>query len=184
MAESTLDWRGELASLIPRLRRFSLALTRSPDLADDLLQSTLERALSKRHLFEPGSSLERWLFRICRNIWIDEVRKKKHMGDPVDPGVVEMTLAIDGEHEMVERMRLSEVGAEIARLSEDQRALILLVAVEGHSYGEASAILEIPIGTVMSRLARARRTLADRLYPDEKDPAARRSVARSSGETQ
>ena len=164
MSESSLDWRAELTDMIPRLRRYALSLTRNPDAADDIVQSTLERALRKRHLYKPGTNFEGWMFRICRNLWIDEIRKKKFDAGPMEPEMVERMMTFDGEKQMAERALLADVGAAMAKLSEDQRSVLLLVGVEGHSYAEASETLEIPVGTVMSRLARARRNLSQQLF--------------------
>lgn len=168
-AREPMDWREEVASLIPRLRRFCLALTRSPDRADDLMQATLERALTKRHLFQPGTSLDRWMMRICRNLWIDQIRRQKYQAGSIDPEDAGAMLSIDGEHRMIERLAFGEVQKAMDGLSEDHRTLLLLVAVEGHAYTEAAEILEIPVGTVMSRLARARRALADALAPPDEE---------------
>lgn len=164
MSESSLDWRAELTDLIPRLRRYALSLTRNPDVADDLLQSTLERALRKRHLYKPGTNFEGWMLRICRNLWIDEIRKKKFDAGPMEPEMVERMMTFDGEKQMAERALLNEVSAAMTSLSEDQRSVLLLVGVEGHSYAQASEMLEIPVGTVMSRLARARQNLSQQIF--------------------
>lgn len=164
MSESSLDWRAELTDMIPRLRRYALSLTRNPDVADDIVQSTLERALRKRHLYKPGTNFEGWMLRICRNLWIDEIRKKKFDAGSMEPEMVERMMTFDGEKQMTERALLNEVSAAMASLSEDQRSVLLLVGVEGHSYAQASEMLEIPVGTVMSRLARARRNLSQKIF--------------------
>lgn len=178
MSDGSLNWQTELTDLIPQLRRYALSLTRSADAADDLLQSTLERALAKRHLFKPGTNLTGWIFRICRNLWIDQVRKRKFEAGPMDPEIIESTiesnLAMDGELHMAERALLNSISQAMGALSEDQRSVLLLVGVEGHSYEETSALLDVPIGTIMSRLARARRKLADILYPESSDAVGER----------
>lgn len=167
MSEGPFDWRSGLTDAIPQLRRYALSLTRNPDTADDLLQSTLERALAKRHLYKPGTNLQGWMFRICRNIWIDQIRKKKFDAGPMEPEVAERMMIFDGERQMAERALLSEISAAMANLSADQRSVLLLVGVEGHSYAEASELLQVPVGTVMSRLARARRSLTEKIYRQE-----------------
>lgn len=169
MSESAFDWRSELTGMMPRLRRYALSLTRNPDVADDMVQSTLERALSKRHLYKPGTNFDGWMFRICRNLWIDEIRKKKFDAGPMEPEMVERMMTFDGERQMAERALLANVSAAMAKLSEDQRSVLLLVGVEGHSYAEASEMLEIPVGTVMSRLARARQNLSQQIFKTEEN---------------
>ena len=180
MSESSIDWHSELTDLIPRLRRYALSLTRNADVADDLLQSTLERVLQKRHLYKPGTNFEGWVCRICRNLWIDEIRKKKFDAGPIDPEVAERSMTFDGEKQMAERALLNQVDAAMASMSTDQRAVLLLVGVEGRSYAEASEILDIPVGTVMSRLARARRGLSEMVFPQADDQL--KDEARTRGE--
>ena len=167
MSESSLDWRRELTDLIPQLRRYALSLTRNADVADDVLQSTLERVLEKRHLYKPGTNFEGWVYRICRNLWIDEVRKKKFDAGSIDPEIAERSMIFDGEKQIAERALLHQVDVAMASLSEDQRSVLLLVGVEGHSYAEAAEMLDIPVGTVMSRLARARHGLCEKIYPQD-----------------
>ncbi|TPD59919.1 sigma-70 family RNA polymerase sigma factor [Emcibacter nanhaiensis] len=162
-------WRDEIVALLPRLRRFSFALTSSAADADDLLQATIEKALSKYSQFQAGTDLDKWLFRMCKNTWIDEWRSRQVRGPSVDPMDFRSELLVDGEQELVDRLSLSELNTALNKLQEDQKVLIALVAIEGHTYKEASEILEIPVGTVMSRLARARNALQDLLQnPDSR----------------
>ena len=136
------------------MRRFACSLTRNRDDADDLLQSTLARVLERG--VPDGADLLRWMFRVCRNLWIDELRSRTVrgvVGDAVEP-------AVDGEAVLLGEVAVREVTDAMETLPEEQRALLSLVAVEGLTYREASEVLEIPIGTVMSRLARARAALA------------------------
>lgn len=111
MSESSLDWRAELTDLIPRLRRYALSLARNADVADDLLQSTLEQALRKRHLYKSGTNFGGWMLRICRNLWIDEIRKKKFDAGSMEPEMAERMMTFDGERQMAERALLNEVSA-------------------------------------------------------------------------
>lgn len=150
------ETREELVRLLPRLRRFAYGLTGKIQDADDLVQSACERALTRVHQWQPGSRLDSWMFRIIQNIFKDNMRKHKLRGDPIDPNDL-AHLADTGAHRLPEiRGNLQHVAAAIQRLPEDQRLVLMLVCVEEHSYREAAAIMGIPVGTVMSRLARAR----------------------------
>lgn len=159
---STDDFQASLIALMPGLRRFCFALTGAAADADDLLQASLERALNKQDLFEPGTNLDRWLFRMSRNIWIDEMRKKKTRGESVefDEGRAPSTTGAPAQEA---HLALSDVGRAMSELSESHRSILALVGVEGLSYKETAEVLGLPIGTVMSRLARARSQLAQTL---------------------
>jgi RNA polymerase sigma-70 factor (ECF subfamily) len=155
----------DLVALLPRLRRFALSLTRSVAEADDLVQATCERALRARDQWMPGTRLDSWLYRIMRNLWIDAIRK--HQANASEPMDEAMGLAGDDGRRVVEAaLTLDAVKGAIDGLPDEQRAVLLLVCTEEHSYQEAAIELGIPIGTVMSRLARARRTLASALHLD------------------
>ncbi len=155
----------ELVALIPRLRRFGYALTGSQDEGDDITQIALEKALSRLHQWTPGTRLDSWVFRIAHNAWIDEVRSRKRRGPSVELDDAVELQGDDGRTLTAARMDLAHVRAVIATLPEEQRAVLALVAIEGFSYQEAADALAIPIGTVMSRLARARMAIAKRLEP-------------------
>jgi RNA polymerase sigma-70 factor, ECF subfamily len=152
--------RDEIVALVPRLRRFCMALTRSADGGDDLAQSTIERALSRIDQWQPGTRLDSWMFRIAQNIFIDEVRASKRRGTTVDVDALEMVVGDDGRRITEGRSDVARARAAIEALPDDQRSLIALVVIDGQSYKEAAAILDIPIGTVMSRIARARQSIA------------------------
>jgi RNA polymerase sigma-70 factor (ECF subfamily) len=143
-------FRSELAALLPRLRRFAMVLTGAVADADDLTQAALERALTRQHQFTPGTKLDSWVFRIAQNLWIDQVRSKKSSGQHTE---LEEAHGESRNEDMASRIDLTKT---IAALPEDQRAVVGLVLVEGWSYQEAAEMLETPIGTVMSRLSRAR----------------------------
>lgn len=149
----------ELVDALPNIRRFALSLTGNMADADDLLQSTVERLL-KRGLPDDADVVP-WSIKVCRNLWIDEIRARKVRIDASDEPVVIGEQVLMGEQQVHGEMTLGEVQAALARLPEEQRAVIELVAVEGYAYKEAAEVLEIPIGTVMSRLARARTALID-----------------------
>jgi RNA polymerase sigma-70 factor (ECF subfamily) len=148
-----------MVALLPRLRRFAYGLTGSVDEGDDVVQSACERALSRLHQWEPGTRLDSWMYRIVQNVWIDQCRASRNREAPADAAVLEAVPGGDASREVEARLELAAVRRHVARLPEEQRAVLLLVSVEGASYREAAEILGIPIGTVMSRLARARLSL-------------------------
>lgn len=151
--------RSEMVALLPRLRRFARGLAGAPDQADDLVQAACERAIARIDQWMPGTRLDSWMFRILQNIWLDERRANKvRTGEgKLDAAeAAEPELAVDGVRRMEAHMTYDEVRRAIAKLPEEQRAVLMLVCVEGQSYKDAADSLGIPIGTVMSRLARAR----------------------------
>jgi len=146
----------EIEINLPHLRRFALALTRDGDKADDLVHDTVERALSRWYLRKPGLALRPWLFAILRNLHISGLRKLGRMRIDDDTEVEALNSAASGPEQQLE---LKQVLRLLAHLSAEQRAAILLVSVEGFSYFEAARIMDIPVGTLMSRLSRGRRKL-------------------------
>jgi RNA polymerase sigma-70 factor, ECF subfamily len=152
------DFRSRLIDLIPRLRRFAAALTGDLDLADDLVQDTCERALSRRDQWQDGTRLDSWMYRIAQNLRLDQMRAKKTRGAHV-PLEADDISGPDGRAVVENRLSLAAVSAAMAKLPADQRLLVALVCIDGRSYKEAAEITGVPIGTVMSRLARARRQL-------------------------
>ena len=157
-APASDQFADQLIAVLPRLRRFARGLSRSVTDADDLVQAACERALARRHQFQEGTRFDSWMFRIVQTIWIDQVRARdvrKENGD-----VAEERLGSDEPVRRVEaRLALDEVRRAIHRLSPDQRTALLLVTVEGLSYKEAAEVMQVPVGTIMSRLARARLAL-------------------------
>lgn len=153
----------DLIALLPNLRRFALSLCRRPDLADDLVQITAERAFAARDRFDPATRLDAWLFRILRNAWIDQTRRDRTRGVSVDIADVPEAAVTDGPRETEAQLMLRQTRAAMDELPEEQREVMLLVCVEELSYREAAEVLGIPIGTVMSRLARARLALAEKV---------------------
>jgi len=151
-----VKFRAQLVALLPRLRRFACGLTGSVDEGDDLVQSAVERALARVDQFEPGSRLDSWMYRILQTIWIDRLRRRRRGEIGVDPADLTEYAGGDAEREAEARLHLVEVRRAIARLPAEQRAVLLLVSVEGVAYKQAAEILDLPLGTVMSRLARAR----------------------------
>jgi len=153
----------QLIALLPRLRRFALGLTGSRDEADDLVQAACERALTRLHQWQPDTRLDSWMFRIIKTIWIDQWRSDKARGEHVDLDSVQPPTGSNGRHVTEVQNTLEAVCRAMEQLPEDQRLVLILVSVDGLSYEEAAAVLETPVGTIMSRLARARRRLHELL---------------------
>lgn len=151
----------ELVALLPRLRRFALVLCRSPSMADDLVQSACERALGHADSWSPGTRFDAWVFRILRNCWIDHLRRSKTEGVREDIAMQTTIVGDAGEEPILSKLMLAEVQQVIDDLPSEQREVLLLVCVEDLAYREAAEVLGVPIGTVMSRLARARKRLAE-----------------------
>lgn len=159
----------QLVAFLPNLRRFALSLCRSSVQADDLVQLACERALSSARSFEAGTRFDAWIFRILRNLWIDQLRRLRTAGPQDDLADHEERLSAPGDGLAETRLMLGSVAEAIDRLPMEQREVLVLVCVEDFSYKEAAETLDIPIGTVMSRLARARMAIASDLGINE-DP--------------
>jgi RNA polymerase sigma-70 factor (ECF subfamily) len=143
---------------IPHLRRFARYIVRDVDRADDLVQECLTRAIAKVHTWTPGTNLRAWLFVILKNCHINEVRRQRPTSEiPADHPMLNVPANQDAH------VTLLEVRDAFLRLSEEHREVLLLVAIEGLQYEEAAAILSVPLGTVRSRLSRARQALRDAL---------------------
>jgi RNA polymerase sigma factor (sigma-70 family) len=165
MTVKNQKWQNDMIAVLPKLRRFAYSLTGSPDDADDLMQMTVEKALKHSQQYVDGTSMENWMFRICKNQWIDEWRKRDRREKVLALNKDVFASSVDGVREADVKLEFKETHAAMARLSDDQRQIIALIAVEGKSYRETAEILGKPIGTVMSRLARARAALCAHL-PD------------------
>jgi RNA polymerase sigma-70 factor, ECF subfamily len=171
MSRSTEKFRAELKSLIPRLRRFGHAITGSRDAGDDLLQDALEKALGREAQFEPGTRLDSWMFRIMQTTWIDQTRasrRRQRLSEPMDEHM--QVAGIDGVRDFAVKVELAQVRAAMGRLHEDERTVLALVSIEDMTYREAAETLGIPIGTVMSRVARARVNLLKLLGGPSESP--------------
>lgn len=156
--------REELVSLLPRLRRFSLAVAGNAQDAEDLLHSALERALRHESTWQRDTRLDSWIYRIIRNLWIDERRAKRNRN---------VSLEAAGDDALEDRQASAEHLLDLAQarrallaLPEEQRSVLCLVVLEGMTYQEAAATLDVPIGTIMSRLSRARAAMVSRLSSD------------------
>ncbi|TBW59029.1 sigma-70 family RNA polymerase sigma factor [Marinobacter halodurans] len=154
----------QLTQLLPGLRRFAFSLTGSRLEADDLLQGTVERLLRRGP--PEGVGFEPWAFRVCRNLWIDECRAHRVRRDAARQPELSEGQVVDGERALASQVELDQVDAAMAKLPEGQREIIAMVAVQGMSYQAVSESLEIPRGTVMSRLARARAALSAMLHTE------------------
>jgi RNA polymerase sigma-70 factor (ECF subfamily) len=152
--------REQIVGLLPRLRRFARTLARNAHDADDVVQIAIERALARLDQLRPGSEISSWLFGIVRNAWIDEVRGRARQGRVF---AVEALGEQVGEDSMGSVADTLAVQDALARLPEEQRSAVGLVLVEGLSYKEAARVMEIPIGTLTSRLARGREALQEML---------------------
>ncbi|NKB28016.1 MAG: sigma-70 family RNA polymerase sigma factor [Rhodobacteraceae bacterium] len=156
------QFKNQMIGLLPRLRRFALSLTRSGPDADDLLQDACTAALAKWHQYDPSQPFDRWMFRVLRNLWMSKLRKRKvrHGEGQVDAhDSAELRAPGDPDDQMTAR----QVRQKVADLESDLSQPMLLVCAEGYSYREAADLLGVPIGTVMSRIHRARKQLVSSL---------------------
>jgi RNA polymerase sigma-70 factor (ECF subfamily) len=154
------DLRARLGELLPRLRRFARVITRNVQDADDLVQVAAEKALARAAQWRPDSRLDSWMFGIMKNAWIDEIRARRRRQRMLAP---EEAGADVGDASAEARDIALSVQAAMERLPEEQRLAVALVLVEGQSYKDAAEILGIPVGTLMSRLARGRAALQEML---------------------
>lgn len=155
--------REELVALIPRLRRFARVLTGTMADADDVVQASLEKAMRNMHQWQDGTRLDRWVMTIAKNMWVDDRRLSRNR-NPHEDITEFVTLSGDDGVDIIEqRDRDRSVRTAVDQLPDDQRILVGLIILEGYSYRETSEVLDIPIGTVMSRLSRAKAALGDRL---------------------
>ena len=163
-----------LEAEIPRLRRYARALTRNVTSADDLVQSCLVRAVSKEHLWEPGTDLRAWLFTILHNQHVNDVRRSVRQGDTVNFDEAAPTLTV--QPKALAALQLRDLEAALGKLAPEQRQVILLNGLEGMSYEEIAAVLDIPVGTVRSRLSRGRDALRRLMNMEEDLPARLRQL--------
>ena len=155
------DFRERMIAFLPRLSGFAYALTGNADQRDDLVQETCARALANRDKWQPGTRLDSWMFRIAQNLWLDRKRADRFRGEAIDVDAVDMLVGSDGRAVMENRLELAAVLRGLEQLSPEHRVLIALVCVDGLTYQEAAEVLKVPVGTVMSRLARARLAIHD-----------------------
>ena len=160
------DIRAGLSQHLKRLWRYAIVLSRQRDVADDLVQATCVRALERAGQYNAGTRLDRWLFSILHSIWLNEIRSRRvRMGQ----GFVDAdeTLVFDGAEQTETHLMAAQVIRRVQALPEAQRTAVFLAYVEGLSYREVAAVLDVPIGTVMSRLAAARTKLSEDMGPPD-----------------
>ncbi len=163
----------DFAEHIPRLRRYARALTGDRGRADDLVQDTLERALAKFHLWRPGSDLRAWMFTIMHNVHINQVRARASVTvSALDDEAIQPAIRATQS----DRLEVLDLQNALSCLPEEQRAVLLLVGLEQMTYEETARVLEVPIGTVMSRLSRARERLRVLLNGDAKQASGLKVV--------
>ncbi len=166
----TSDLKHELIALLPRLRRFARSLTRAEAEADDLVQEACLRALARAEQWDRSQPLDRWMFRIARNLWISELRKRAvrtGTGQVPAEESTELVATETGEG----RMLAADIRGLVAALPRELASVLLTVSVEGYSYAEAAELFDIPVGTVMSRIHRARKALSQGLSAMEGQPS-------------
>lgn len=156
-----MDFDSGLTQCLPRLRRFAHSLSRDSADADDLTQATIERALLARAQWRPGTRLDSWLYRIMRNLWIDTARSRARSAKREAPPEAGDSVGIDPRPGMEASIDLARIMAAMSGLPDEQREVVALILVEGFGYRETAEMLDLPIGTVSSRLVRGRNALLD-----------------------
>ena len=159
------QFKSEMIALLPRLRRFALNLTRSGPDADDLLQEACTMALQKWEQYDPAQPFDRWMFRVLRNLWVSEVRKRQvRQGQGQIDAQEAPELHAAGSAD--ETLEAKQIRRKVTDLGEELSQPLLLVCAEGYSYREVAELLGIPVGTVMSRIHRARKQLVSGLVSE------------------
>lgn len=171
MPEETI--KTEMIRLLPKLRSFALRLCRNPDQADDLVQTTCERAIRSLDQFDPATRLDSWMFRILQNLYFNTVRDTANRARLFDLAMLDFEESYDGAQAAASSLELQRVQVFIGELEEDSREVLLKIAIEGRSYKDVAEELGVPIGTVTSRLARARLKLRDWLEAKDSGAHAR-----------
>ncbi len=157
--DTFLRFDDQLAALLPRLRRFAHTLSRNSADADDLTQATIERALRSKGQWQEGTRLDSWTYRIMRNLWIDTARARARKTAREAPEEEGLSSGIDPREGMDAAVDLKRMMAAMERLPDEQREIVSLILIEGFGYREVSEMLDLPIGTVSSRLVRGRTAL-------------------------
>lgn len=161
-------FNSEMTQVIPQLRRYARGLVNHREKADDLVQDCLERALSRRHLWDESRAIRPWLFTIMHNIYANAARRFNHSPDLVSIDQVKESASVDSPDSS-----LNDLNVALNQLSQQHREILLLIGLEQMSYKETAEVLDIPLGTVMSRLTRARKRLRE-LMQDTTVPNIRR----------
>ena len=147
----------EIAELLPQLRRYALKLCRNPTAADDLVQESIARALTKSHLFVSGTNLRAWVFTIMHNVFVSSCRRGKLIELPMDPGIAAASLSVQPTQELT--LEVNTLIRAMKGIPETQRDAVLMAGYEGMSYENIAAHLNIPVGTIKSRVSRGRSAL-------------------------
>ncbi len=168
MTKPPTDFRSNIAELMPKLRRFAFGLCGTAHGADDLTQSTLERALRSESQWRPGTRLDSWMYRIMQNLWIDQTRQKRSRGPTLPLEEAYDVVGEDARETLENRDMAARAIRAFTTLSPEIRSAASLVILNGQSYREAAEALEVPLGTIMSRVARARRVLEVALGEDSR----------------
>lgn len=150
--------QNQLIHEMPHLRRFALRLCKAPAQADDLLQSTLLRAIEKRELFQSGTDVFKWTSKIMFNLFVSEYRRRTKFETRYDPETFMNTESVEANQDTL--MALSEVETAMKQLSDDHRDVLVMVCIQGMQYQEVADIMDVPLGTIRSRLSRAREQLS------------------------
>jgi RNA polymerase sigma-70 factor (ECF subfamily) len=177
-AGSTGDLQAQLAALVPNLRAFARSLCGAPDQADDLVQETLVKAWKSRASFDPGSNLKAWLFTILRNTYLSELRKRKYEVQDHDGELAQQLSVKDGQSS---HMDLLDFTKAYALLSAEQREALILIGAEGFSYDEAAVMCDCAVGTMKSRVNRARGKLAELMGVEGAEDFASEHTPRTRG---
>jgi RNA polymerase sigma-70 factor, ECF subfamily len=174
------DLHKRIEDEIPRLRRYARALTRDMNAADDLVQDCLARALGRLHLWQEGTDLRAWLFTILHNQYVNHVRRSAREGNAVAVSDTEPSLTT--RPAQGKRLELRDLERAIAKLPDEQRSVLLLVGLEGMRYEEVASVLDVPVGTVRSRLSRGRDMLRHLMgmVPEDDDLPVRPNAARGA----
>jgi RNA polymerase sigma-70 factor, ECF subfamily len=167
--KAQFDMREALLGAVPSLRAFAISLSGDIDRADDLVQDTLLRALANVHRFEPGTNLNAWLFTILRNLFHSEYRKRKREVEDADGSYAATLRTAPNQHAHLD---FEDLRAALAKLPQDQREALLLVGAQGFAYEEAAEICRCAVGTIKSRVNRARKRLAELMFVHDSDDLA------------
>ncbi|WP_085906997.1 RNA polymerase sigma factor [Kiloniella majae] len=178
------EFLDQLTKSIPVLRRYAYALVKDSSKADDLVQDCLERSLTKRHQWKGKGNLKPWLYRILSNIHLNHYRQSKTNPIHSPAELTEKTpmgMETDTTSHQLDHLYLRDLDKAITKLPDEQKQVLLLVALEGLSYSEVASITQVPLGTVMSRLSRARETLrkSTTTLPPTKEPTINTDVRSS-----
>ena len=168
---STETKRQAVVAEIPRLRRYAIALMRERTQADDLVNDVVLRAIDKLHLWREGTNMRTWLFTIMHNLHANEMRRRSRMLDVVPLDAAPQRAEASNQDAVVELSQLSDALSDLSAL---HRQVLLLIGLEGMTYAEAAGVLDVPVGTVMSRLSRAHEELRRRIDDGARTPAIRR----------